>query len=98
MRDGSDVVSAWPMPNALLDCAGAATRAPLHQSGGVGIGCSELAGMVIVCDGRTKAVLRVARALWNDPASGAMRHADAAGYKLAVDCARADNQNLRSLG
>ena len=79
MRDGSDAVSDWPMLNALLNCAGGATWVSLHHGGGVGIGYSQHAGMVIVCDGTQEAALRIARVLWNDPASGVMRHADEIG-------------------
>src|SRR5689334_6043280 len=93
MRDGSDAVSDWPMLNALLNCAGGATWVSLHHGGGVGIGYSQHAGMVIVCDGTPEAAQRVARVLWNDPASGVMRHADA-GYQLAIDCARANHLDL----
>ncbi|MCC8953277.1 urocanate hydratase [Bradyrhizobium sp. Pear77] len=97
MRDGSDAVSDWPMLNALLNCAGGATWVSLHHGGGVGIGYSQHAGMVIVCDGTPEAAQRVSRVLWNDPASGVMRHADA-GYELAIDCARANHLDLPSLG
>ena len=86
MRDGSDAVSDWPMLNALLNCASGATWVSLHHGGGVGMGYSQHAGMVIVCDGTADAARRIARVLWNDPASGVMRHADA-GYDLAVACA-----------
>jgi len=86
MRDGSDAVSDWPMLNALLNCASGATWVSLHHGGGVGMGFSQHAGMVIVCDGTKDAVRRIERVLWNDPATGVMRHADA-GYEQAVDCA-----------
>jgi urocanate hydratase len=86
MQDGSDAVSDWPMLNALLNCASGATWVSLHHGGGVGIGFSQHAGMVIVADGTPAAASRLARVLWNDPASGVMRHADA-GYRSALDCA-----------
>jgi urocanate hydratase len=87
MLDGSDAVSDWPMLNALLNCASGATWVSLHHGGGVGLGYSQHAGMVIVCDGTEAAARRIERVLWNDPASGVMRHADA-GYDMALDCAR----------
>ncbi len=87
MLDGSDAVSDWPMLNALLNCASGATWVSLHHGGGVGMGFSQHAGMVIVCDGTDAAARRIERVLWNDPATGVMRHADA-GYDIALDCAR----------
>jgi urocanate hydratase len=87
MRDGSDAVSDWPLLNALLNTASGATWVSLHHGGGVGMGFSQHAGMVIVCDGTEDAARRIERVLWNDPASGVMRHADA-GYDLAIACAR----------
>jgi urocanate hydratase len=96
MRDGSDAVSDWPMLNALLNCASGATWVSLHHGGGVGIGFSQHAGMVIVCDGTPAAAERVARVLWNDPATGVMRHADA-GYELAIDCAGEHGLDLPGL-
>jgi urocanate hydratase len=96
MRDGSDAVSDWPMLNALLNCAGGATWVSLHHGGGVGIGYSQHAGMVIVCDGTPEAARRIERVLWNDPASGVMRHADA-GYELAIASARKNNLDMPSL-
>ncbi len=87
MRDGSDAVSDWPLLNALLNTASGATWVSLHHGGGVGMGFSQHAGMVIVADGTEAAARRIARVLWNDPASGVMRHADA-GYDAASDCAR----------
>jgi urocanate hydratase len=96
MRDGSDAVSDWPMLNALLNCAGGATWVSLHHGGGVGMGFSQHAGMVIVCDGTQEAALRIGRVLWNDPATGVMRHADA-GYDAAIDCARQHHLDLPSL-
>src|SRR6516164_5873410 len=86
MKDGSDAVSDWPMLNALLNCASGATWVSLHHGGGVGIGYSQHAGMVVVCDGTPEAAQRIERVLWNDPASGVMRHADA-GYEAALACA-----------
>ena len=96
MRDGSDAVSDWPLLNALLNCASGATWVSLHHGGGVGMGYSQHAGMVVVCDGTEAAARRVARVLWNDPASGVMRHADA-GYEDAIACARAQGLDLPSL-
>jgi urocanate hydratase len=87
MLDGSDAVSDWPLLNALLNTASGATWVSLHHGGGVGMGFSQHSGMVIVCDGTEAAARRVARVLWNDPATGVMRHADA-GYAIAKDCAR----------
>jgi len=87
MRDGSDAVSDWPLLNALLNCASGATWVSIHHGGGVGMGFSQHAGMVICCDGTPEAAKRIERVLWNDPASGVMRHADA-GYEIALDCAR----------
>ncbi|MEQ9812219.1 MAG: urocanate hydratase [Azospirillaceae bacterium] len=86
MKDGSDAVSDWPLLNALLNCASGATWVSLHHGGGVGMGFSQHAGMVICADGTPEAARRIERVLWNDPASGVMRHADA-GYETAVDCA-----------
>jgi urocanate hydratase len=96
MRDGSDAVSDWPLLNALLNCASGATWVSLHHGGGVGMGYSQHAGMVVVCDGTQAAGRRAARVLWNDPASGVMRHADA-GYEDAIACARAKGLDLPSL-
>jgi len=96
MKDGSDAVSDWPLLNALLNTASGATWVSLHHGGGVGMGYSQHAGMVIVCDGTPDAARRIARVLWNDPASGVMRHADA-GYKEAQDCARKFKLKLPSL-
>ena len=87
MRDGSDAVSDWPLLNALLNTASGATWVSLHHGGGVGMGFSQHAGMVIVADGTPEAAARLERVLWNDPASGVMRHADA-GYDAARECAR----------
>jgi urocanate hydratase len=93
MRDGSDAVSDWPLLNALLNTASGATWVSLHHGGGVGMGFSQHAGMVIVCDGTDGAARRIERVLWNDPASGVMRHADA-GYDIALACAREHQLNL----
>jgi urocanate hydratase len=97
MRDGSDAVSDWPLLNGLLNCASGATWVSIHHGGGVGIGYSQHAGMVIVCDGTADAARRIERVLWNDPATGVMRHADA-GYEDAVACAREHQLKLPSLG
>jgi len=97
MRDGSDAVSDWPLLNALLNCASGATWVSLHHGGGVGMGFSQHAGMVIVADGTPEAAKRIERVLWNDPASGVMRHADA-GYESAIACAEEYGLNLPSLG
>jgi urocanate hydratase len=96
MKDGSDAVSDWPLINALLNCASGATWVSLHHGGGVGIGFSQHAGMVVVCDGTPEAARRIERVLWNDPASGVMRHADA-GYEDAIACARTHGLKLPSL-
>ncbi|MFW6077082.1 MAG: urocanate hydratase [Hyphomicrobiales bacterium] len=96
MQDGSDAVADWPLLNALLNCASGATWVSIHHGGGVGIGYSQHAGMVVVCDGSEAADRRLERVLWNDPATGVVRHADA-GYDLAVDCAREHGLNLPSL-
>jgi urocanate hydratase len=96
MRDGSDAVSDWPLLNALLNCASGATWVSFHHGGGVGIGFSQHAGMVVVCDGTPAAARRIARVLWNDPASGVMRHADA-GYEDAIACAREHGLKLPSV-
>jgi urocanate hydratase len=87
MRDGSDAVSDWPLLNALLSTSGGATWVSLHHGGGVGMGYSQHAGVVIVCDGTAEAARRIARVLWNDPALGVVRHADA-GYESALEVAR----------
>jgi urocanate hydratase len=93
MRDGSDAVSDWPLLNALLNTASGATWVSFHHGGGVGMGYSQHAGMVIVADGTDDAARRLERVLWNDPATGVMRHADA-GYEIAVDCAREQGLDL----
>ncbi|MFS8184184.1 urocanate hydratase [Pseudovibrio denitrificans] len=97
MMDGSDAVSDWPLLNALLNTASGATWVSLHHGGGVGMGFSQHSGMVICCDGTREADERIGRVLWNDPATGVMRHADA-GYQLAIDCAKENGLNLPSLG
>ncbi len=96
MKDGSDAVSDWPLLNALLNTASGATWVSLHHGGGVGMGYSQHAGMVVVADGTEAAARRLERVLWNDPASGVMRHADA-GYEEAIACARENGLNLPSL-
>jgi urocanate hydratase len=96
MKDGSDAVSDWPLLNALLNCASGATWVSLHHGGGVGIGYSQHAGMVVVADGTPEAAGRLQRVLWNDPASGVMRHADA-GYDDAIACAKQHKLKLPSL-
>ena len=87
MKDGSDAVSDWPLLNALLSTAGGATWVSIHHGGGVGMGYSQHAGLVIVCDGTPAAAKRIERVLWNDPAIGVVRHADA-GYEEAIAVAR----------
>ena len=96
MMDGSDAVSDWPLLNALLNCASGATWVSLHHGGGVGMGYSQHSGMVVVCDGTEAAGRRIERVLWNDPATGVMRHADA-GYEIALECARDNGLDLPSL-
>ncbi len=96
MKDGSDAVSDWPLLNALLNCASGATWVSIHHGGGVGIGFSQHAGMVVCCDGTDAAARRIERVLWNDPASGVMRHADA-GYESAIECAQENGLNMPSL-
>ena len=97
MKDGSDAVSDWPLLNALLNTASGATWVSLHHGGGVGMGYSQHSGVVIVCDGSAEADERLARVLFNDPATGVMRHADA-GYDLARSSARANGLNLPMVG
>jgi len=96
MLDGSDAVSDWPLLNLLLNTSGGATWVSFHHGGGVGMGYSQHSGMVICCDGTDAAAERIKRVLWNDPASGVMRHADA-GYESAKDCAREHGLNLASI-
>lgn len=93
MLDGSDAVSDWPLLNALLNTAGGATWVSIHHGGGVGMGFSQHAGVVIVADGTDEAGQRIGRVLWNDPATGVMRHADA-GYDIATDCAKEQDLDL----
>lgn len=93
MQDGSDAVSDWPLLNALLNTASGATWVSLHHGGGVGMGFSQHSGVVIVADGSEDAARRLNRVLWNDPATGVMRHADA-GYDIAQDCAQKNSLNL----
>jgi urocanate hydratase len=93
MKDGSDAVSDWPLLNALLNTASGATWVSFHHGGGVGMGYSQHAGMVIVADGSEDAARRLGRVLWNDPATGVMRHADA-GYEIAIDCAKEQGLDL----
>jgi urocanate hydratase len=97
MRDGSDAVADWPLLNAMLNVASGATWVSIHHGGGVGIGYSQHAGMVIVCDGSAAADRRLERVLANDPGTGVMRHADA-GYEAAIDCAREQGLKLPMLG
>jgi len=96
MRDGSDAVSDWPLLNALLNTASGATWVSLHHGGGVGMGFSQHAGVVIVCDGTEAAARRIGRVLWNDPATGVARHADA-GYPEAIACAREQQVRIPGL-
>ena len=93
MKDGSDAVSDWPLLNALLNTAGGATWVSLHHGGGVGMGFSQHSGVVICCDGTEAADRRIERVLFNDPATGVMRHADA-GYEIAVECAKEKKLDL----
>ncbi|MFN9773859.1 MAG: urocanate hydratase [Burkholderiales bacterium] len=93
MRDGTDAVADWPLLNAMLNVAGGATWVSIHHGGGVGIGYSQHSGVVIVCDGTEAADRRIERVLWNDPATGVMRHADA-GYEDAIDCAHEHGLDL----
>ncbi|MDT8326662.1 MAG: urocanate hydratase [Roseovarius sp.] len=98
MKDGSDAVSDWPLLNALVNTASGATWVSIHHGGGVGMGFSQHSGVVICADGTPEAAKRIERVLWNDPASGVWRHADA-GYQEAIDCARENGLRLpRILG
>jgi urocanate hydratase len=97
MRDGSDAVADWPLLNALLNTASGASWVSIHHGGGVGMGYSQHAGVVIVCDGTPAAARRIERVLWNDPATGVMRHADA-GYESAIECAKEHGLRLPFLG
>jgi urocanate hydratase len=96
MKDGSDAVSDWPLLNLMLNTASGATWVSFHHGGGVGMGYSQHSGMVIVCDGTDAAAKRIERVLWNDPATGVMRHADA-GYAEAIACAKARGLKLPML-
>jgi len=96
MMDGSDAVSDWALLNLLLSTSGGATWVSFHHGGGVGMGYSQHAGLVICCDGTDAAAARIKRVLWNDPASGVMRHADA-GYEEARACAREHGLNLGAI-
>lgn len=96
MKDGSDAVSDWPLLNALLNTASGATWVSIHHGGGVGMGFSQHSGVVICCDGTDEAAKRIERVLWNDPATGVMRHADA-GYDIAKECAREHELNLPAI-
>ena len=97
MRDGSDAVADWPLLNALVNTAGGATWVSVHHGGGVGMGYSLHAGLVIVCDGTEDAARRIERVLWNDPATGVIRHADA-GYDAAIECAEEHGLSLPMIG
>ncbi|HEU5443613.1 MAG TPA: urocanate hydratase [Steroidobacteraceae bacterium] len=96
MRDGSDAVADWPLLNALVNTASGATWVSIHHGGGVGMGYSQHAGLVIVCDGTPAAARRIERVLWNDPATGVIRHADA-GYPEALECARTHGLDMPSI-
>jgi urocanate hydratase len=96
MRDGSDAVSDWPLLNALVNTASGATWVSIHHGGGVGMGFSQHSGVVICADGTPEAAKRIGRVLWNDPASGVWRHADA-GYEIALDCARENGLRLPAI-
>ena len=96
MLDGSDAVSDWPLLNAMLNVASGATWVSLHHGGGVGMGYSQHSGVVICCDGSDEAAARIGRVLWNDPATGVMRHADA-GYDIAKQCAKEQGLNLPAI-
>jgi urocanate hydratase len=93
MKDGSDTVGDWAILNALINTSAGASWVSVHHGGGVGMGYSQHAGVVIVCDGTPAAAKRIERVLWNDPAIGVARHADA-GYEDAIACARANGLNL----
>jgi urocanate hydratase len=96
MKDGSDAVSDWPLLNAMLNTASGATWVSIHHGGGVGMGYSQHAGVVIVADGTKEAEKRIERVLWNDPASGVYRHVDA-GYESAIECAEENGLNIPML-
>jgi urocanate hydratase len=93
MLDGSDAVSDWPILNALLNSACGATWVSFHHGGGVGLGYSQHSGIALIADGTQQAAEKIGRVLWNDPATGVMRHADA-GYEIAIDCARRNGLDL----
>jgi len=93
MKDGSDAVSDWPLLNAMLNVASGATWVSLHHGGGVGMGFSQHSGIVVLADGTDDAAEKLGRVLWNDPATGVMRHADA-GYDIAIECAKDQRLNL----
>ena len=93
MIDGSDAVSDWPFLNAMLNTASGATWVSIHHGGGVGMGFSQHAGLVLLVDGSEDAARRIERVLWNDPGSGVMRHADA-GYEDDIQCAKEHRLNL----
>ncbi|HEY1961676.1 MAG TPA: hypothetical protein VGG69_04600, partial [Rhizomicrobium sp.] len=95
--DGSDAIADWPLINALVNTSSGASWVSIHHGGGVGMGYSQHAGMVVVADGTDAAAKRLARVLWNDPATGVMRHADA-GYDDAIACAREHRLDLPLLG
>ena len=97
MKDGSDAVADWPLLNALVNTASGATWVSIHHGGGVGMGYSIHAGLVIVSDGTDSAARRIERVLWNDPATGVIRHADA-GYDMAIDCAKEHGLSVPMLG
>ena len=97
MIDGSDAVADWPLLNALLNTASGATWVSMHHGGGVGIGYSQHSGVVALADGTDDAARRLERVLWNDPATGVMRHADA-GYDIAIACAEENGLNLPMIG
>ncbi|HVZ44353.1 MAG TPA: urocanate hydratase [Ramlibacter sp.] len=96
MKDGTDAVSDWPLLNALLNTASGASWVSFHHGGGVGMGYSQHAGVVMVCDGTAQSAEKIRRVLWNDPATGVMRHADA-GYEAAIECAREHGLDLPML-
>jgi urocanate hydratase len=96
MMDGSDAVSDWALLNLMLSTSSGATWVSFHHGGGVGMGYSQHAGLVVCCDGTDEATARIKRVLWNDPATGVMRHADA-GYQLAKECAREYQLNLGAI-
>ena len=97
MQDGSDAVADWPILNAMLNTASGATWVSLHHGGGVGMGYSIHSGQVTLADGTDEAAARIGRVLWNDPATGVMRHADA-GYEIAKECAKSQGLDLPSVG